>query len=172
MPALGQIQGGEQLDKFLRQARKAHGLTATKIGFFADAKYPDGTLVAAVAAWQEFGTQNKDGTVRIPERPFFRNAVNDPETAAALISILRSNIDPWTMVVDPQIGDKLGATMQGRIQRSITTLKEPPLAESTKKARRRKFGSKGLAANPLIDTGTLRNSVTWKHAHTKADAEN
>ena len=167
----GQVQGGAELQKFLRKAAKAKGLTATKIGFFQDAKYEDGTLVASVAAWQEFGTENKDGTVHIPERPYFRNAVNSPETAAELIMILRNNIDPWTMIVDPQIGDKLGAAMQGRIQRSITTLKEPGLAESTKKARRRRHGKhKGSRANPLIDTGVLRGSVTWRNAHTTSDA--
>lgn len=43
--------------------------TTINIGFFAGTQYPDGTPVAAVAKW------NNDGTDRIPERPFFSKGI-------------------------------------------------------------------------------------------------
>ena len=63
------IKGGDKLRRFLREAKSASRVKATEVGFFSEARYPDGTPVPAVAAWNEFGT------TRIPERPFFRQAL-------------------------------------------------------------------------------------------------
>ena len=61
-----QRRGGKKLQRLLREAGKG-GVSGVKGGFFSTAKYDDkrGTPVAAVAAWNEFGTET------IPERPFF-----------------------------------------------------------------------------------------------------
>ena len=83
--------GGKKLERFLREAGKG-GVSSVAVGFFADAKYQDGTPVAAVAAWNEFGTKN------IPERPFFRNALAESERGVS--NILAKGIDTkrwwWT----------------------------------------------------------------------------
>ena len=140
-----QQRGGKKLQRLLREAGKG-GVSGVKVGFFSTAKYQDGTPVAAVAAWNEFGTKN------IPERPFFRNALAESERSVG--RILQAGLDTKKMVVGEQLAGRVGAHVQGKIRDSITALKEPPNAPETV---RRKGSS-----NPLLDTGTLRNSVAWE----------
>ena len=121
-----------------------------QVGFFATAKYDDGTPVAAVAAWNEFGTK------RIPERPFFRQAIQGADRD--LVPIIKYNLDPKTLAIDRPLAGKLGTAMKGRIQKSITVLRTPANAPSTTAPRPRGKGS----SNPLIDTGFMRKSVTYK----------
>ena len=53
-----------------------------------------------------------------------------------------------------RLAGRVGAYVKGKIRDSITALKEPPNAPETV---RRKGSS-----DPLLDTGTLRNSVDWE----------
>ena len=140
-----QRRGGKKLQRLLREAGKG-GVSGVKVGFFSTARYEDGTPVAAVAAWNEFGTET------IPERPFFRNALAESERSVG--RILQGGLDTKKMVVDEQLAGRVGAHVQGKIRDSITALKEPPNAPSTVRAK----GS----SDPLMDTGTLRNSVDWE----------
>jgi len=59
------MRGG---DKFRRRlaglASQSSGSLKVRVGIFESAKYEDGTPVAAVAFWNEYGTAN------IPPRPF------------------------------------------------------------------------------------------------------
>ena len=71
--------GGKKLQRLLREAGKG-GVSGVKVGFFSTAKYEDGTPVAAVAAWNEFGTKT------IPERPFFRRALAEVGRTGSPIS--------------------------------------------------------------------------------------
>ena len=140
-----QRRGGKKLQRLLREAGKG-GVSGVKVGFFSTARYEDGTPVAAVAAWNEFGTET------IPERPFFRNALAESERSVG--RILQAGLDTKKMVVGERLAGRVGAHVQGKIQDSITALKEPPNAPETV---RRKGSS-----DPLLDTGTLRNSVAWE----------
>ena len=140
-----QRRGGKKLQRLLREAGKG-GVSGVKVGFFSTARYQDGTPVAAVAAWNEFGTKT------IPERPFFRRALAEAERGVS--NILAKGIETKKMVVGEQLAGRVGAHVQGKIRDSITALKEPPNAPETV---RRKGSS-----NPLLDTGTLRNSVDWE----------
>ena len=115
-----------------------------KVGIFESAKYDDGTPVAQVAFWQEFGTS------KIPMRPFFRNAI-------------AKNTRKWgdsvkTALIGTNDSEKalkmLGEIMRGDIVLSLTNLNTPPNAPSTIK-------QKG-SSNPLIDTGLLRSSISWE----------
>ena len=144
-------RGGKKLERFLRDARHARGVRTVEVGFFSTARYPDGTPVTNVAAWNEFGTENEDGSVRIPERPFFRNAVR--RAPRELREATRGEIDPRTMRVTRRTAGKLGLVMQAIIQRSITELRDPPNAPSTK--------LKKSSSNPLLDTGFMRLSTTY-----------
>ena len=140
-----QQRGGEKLRRLLREAAKRRD-TTVEVGFFSEARYEDGTPVAAVAAWNEFGTED------IPERPFFRRALAEVEDGVT--KIVKAGIDTEKMVVDDRLAGRVGAYVAGQIQESITALKEPPNAPSTIKE---KGGS-----SPLLDTGHMRESVTWK----------
>ena len=133
------VTGGARLNRFLRQAKSAKSVKSVEVGYFSTAKYPDGTPVAFVAVVNEFGTKNG----RIPERPSFRNAIRG--AGKDLTPILVANINPKTMALDVKTAGKIGLAMQGRIQRSITTLRTPANAPSTIAAKK--------SSNPLLDTG-------------------
>lgn len=115
-----------------------------KVGIFESAKYDDGTPVAQVAFWQEFGT------AKIPMRPFLRNAIAKNER--------KWGDSVKTALIGTNDGEKalkmLGEIMRGDIVLSLTNLNTPPNAPSTIK-------QKG-SSNPLIDTGLLRNSISWE----------
>ena len=150
MAEIGRVTGGHVARATIRSALKAQGITSLKVGFFKSAKYPDGTPVAAVAAWNEFGTR-QDGRLHIPERPFFRRAIEG--AVEPVREILLDEIDPEGMAVNEGLADLIGAFVAGQVQASIVRLKEPPNAPVT-------IEMKG-SSNPLVDEGKMKDSVTW-----------
>lgn len=139
------FKGGEKTQAFFKNAGEG-GVKSVDVGVFQSAKYPDGTPVAEVLAYNEFGTED------IPERPAFRNA--NTENGKNLVRILKKRVDPKTMVVTKQIAGVLGANHQGAVQKSIVVLKSPANAPKTIKAKK--------SSNPLVDTGFMSRSVTHK----------
>ena len=139
--------GGRKLEKFLKEAGRG-GVSSVAVGFFSDARYDDqkGTPVAAVAAWNEFGTKN------IPERPFFRRAIAEMEDGIA--NIIKAGIDPQKMVVDKGLADRIGAYAQGQVQESIMVLRDPANTPRTIRAKQ--------SSNPLLDTEFMQSSVSWR----------
>ena len=181
-----QRRGGKKLQRLLREAGKG-GVSGVKVGFFSTARYEDGTPVAAVAAWNEFGTgphtiAAKPGKVLaftgsggetvfvrqvnhpgIPERPFFRQAIAGMEDGIA--NIIKAGIDPQRMVVDEQLADRVGLYAAGQVQESIVALKDPPNSPATIAQKRKKLhGKKGTGGGetPLIDTGAMLDAVAWE----------
>lgn len=68
------ITGGNQVQKVLAEIGKNVGKRAhVNVGYLAEATYPDGTPVAQVAFWQEFGTPA--ARFPIPPRPTFRTMI-------------------------------------------------------------------------------------------------
>lgn len=148
-----QFKGGKELNKLLKTALKG-GKKSVTVGFFESAKYQDGTQVAQVAVTQEFGARNagRGNSVVIPERPFFRNA--NKTVQPKLIRVLKFNLDPTKMVINPHLADLLGQVYQDEVQASITDLRAPANSPVTVELK----GS----SNPLMDTETMRASVTYK----------
>lgn len=140
------FSGGKKLQEVFKKAGKG-GIKHVDVGFFSSATYPDGTTVAAVAAWNEFGTKI------IPERPFFRIA--NAENELNLIRIITTQVDPLTMVITKRIGNSLGVNHQGAVQKSMVDLRDPENAESTLIKKKGK-------TNPLIHTNKMNRSVTYK----------
>ena len=97
---------------------------------------------------------NEFGTSRIPERPFLRNAMraNKDKSHAAMGSAAKGLLRGDASL--HQVLSKLGAIAQGDIQKEIRDLDTPPNAPSTIKRKK--------SSNPLIDTGEMRQRVTWK----------
>lgn len=62
--------GGARMTKVLHQIGKSAGAKRVRVGYLESATYPDGTPVAQVAFWQEFGTPA--ARFPIPPRPTFR----------------------------------------------------------------------------------------------------
>ena len=141
------VRGGKKLDQFIQKGKRAAARSkAVDVGFFSTAKYPDGTQVSAVAAFNEFGTK------RIPERPFFRQAIG--EMRNTLPDLLKEFLDPANPVIDERIGALVGEKAKSHIQDRITNLRQPENSPETIKAKK--------SDNPLIDTGEMRRSVSYR----------
>ena len=144
--AKASVKGGARSRSFLSQAKAKAARTPPRVavGFFKTARYNDGTLVAAVAAKNEFGYGN------VPERPFFRIAIG--KARHGLRRIARSQARSGFI---PSKGlEMLGMHMQAAVQTSIVTLDTPPNNPQT-------IERKG-SSNPLIDSGKMKNSVTYR----------
>lgn len=139
----------------LPNAASLAGPSKVKVGFPAG-KADGGNIQKAI--WQEWGTAGGASGGGwggpIPERPFFRNAIRDntgkykQAMATSARKILRGETAMVTVL------NKLGIAAQADIQGSITSLMSPPLSPVT-------IARKG-SSKPLIDTGAMRQAVTWK----------
>jgi len=115
------------------------------VGFLGRETYPDGTPVAAVAFWNEYGTS------KAPARPFFRSMIEKEsktwgsKTAALLKS---KSVKPQNVL------GLLGEEIKGALKQSIQEFQSPPIAYSTAKA---KGNSK-----PLVDTGQMLQAVDYE----------
>lgn len=102
--------------------------------------------IVDVAVWNEFGTEH------IPQRPFLRDTCEEKDDWGDK----KANI--WNSVIDglnPRTAmEILGQQAKGDIQEKIGSGDFTPNAPSTIK----KKGS----STPLIDTGQLRQSITFK----------
>lgn len=108
---------------------------------------PSKAKVVDVAIYNEFGTAN------IPSRSFMRTFFEEDKDK---IKKMCGNL--YLMVITGRITTKralglIGEYSKGGIQKKINTIFEPPLAPATIKAKKD-------STKPLIDLGTMRESVT------------
>lgn len=122
------------------------GPKAVKVGFPKGKADAD---VVSIAIWNHFGTSRG-----IPPRPFITLAMfkNRREIRAALRKIAKGTVENGTPIATQL--PKLGALGTGMIQDQIASNTPPPNAPST-------IRQKG-SASTLIDTGRMRQSVTWE----------
>ena len=139
------LQGADGVSKALEEIAKRMGGGEVAVGFMEGATYPDGTPVAAVAFWNEYG-----GPGRQP-RPFFRQmiAAESPTWPDKMAKLAKA-----TDYDGEKVLALMGEDIKGALQQSINEFQSPPLAPSTIEA-------KGFA-KPLIDTSHLLNSVTYE----------
>lgn len=139
------IRGGDKFEKKLAElvAKFGSSKEVLRVGFLENATYPDGTLVAAVAAYNNFGTR------RIPPRPFFSNMVRQKSGGwpMTLANLLKTNDINKSLAL-------MGEGIKGQIQQSIKDTNSPPLSAVTVKA-------KGFD-KPLINTSHMINSVSYE----------
>lgn len=131
--------------KYFRELKKMTDMEI-QVGFQGDQKYEDGTSIAQVAAINEFGASD------IPERPFMRQSFENHEGE------LQAVCDAAQRLVSSggsaeQALQQIGVVAKGLVQDEIVNGGFAPNAESTIK----KKGSE----QPLIDTGTMRQSVNF-----------
>lgn len=148
------LKGGDALRKRLEQiALSMRGAHEVRVGFMEGATYPDGTPVAAVAYWNEFGkmVESGEGSYYQMPRPFFRTmiAAESPSWSVKL-----GKLGPATGYDAKRMLGLMGEDIRGALQQSINAFQSPPLAESTVKA-------KGFS-KPLIDTSHMLNSVDYE----------
>lgn len=120
---MAEILGGDKLvAELTRIAAQLTSGASLRVGFLENAKYPDGTPVAQVAAWNNWGTS------RAPPRPFFSNMVakKSPEWPAAIEGLLKTT--------DYNAGQTLrltGEAIAGQLRQEIIDTVAPPNAPST-----------------------------------------
>lgn len=132
-----------------------------KVGFFDTAKYEDGTPVAYVAVIQEYGAPEQG----IPPRPFMRPTVEAKQADWKAIATQGAKAMLNGKATGEQVLEAIGLKAAGDIRRTISQVTTPALAQATVDARRRGKADKMTVGNltkPLVDTGTLLNSVTSK----------
>lgn len=145
---MAEVSGGQKLEAALAAiSSKLKRGGQVKVGFLSNAKYPDGTPVAMIAAIQDFGAPSRG----IPPRPFFRTMVAKEQAgwpAEIAKDLVRTNYD-----VDQTLG-RMGALIAGQLRESIVNTNEPALKPAT-------IARKG-SDKPLIDTGHMFQSVDFK----------
>lgn len=139
------LTGSDGVMKALEDIASRMGGGEVAVGFMEGATYPDGTPVAAVAFWNEFGNSDQ------PARPFFRQMIAEesptwPNKMAKLAEATDYDGDKVLAL--------MGEDIKGALQKSINDLQSPPLAQST-------IDAKGFA-KPLIDTAHMLNSVAYE----------
>lgn len=139
------LSGSDGVMKALEEIAERMGGGEVAVGFMEGATYPDGTPVAAVAFWNEFGKGEQ------PARPFFRQmiAAESPTWPDKMAKLAKAT---------DYDGDKvlglMGEDIKGALQKGINDFTTPALAEST-------VEQKGFA-KPLIDTSHMLNSVNYE----------
>lgn len=123
------------------------------IGVHEDAgQYPDGTMVAEVALWNEFGTRF------IPERSFIRSAIDENQ---GLINAWReeaiSKIIAGKWTVEKAL-DALGFRIQVLVQNKIRSNVPPPNAPATVAHKTKE----GVPQRTLMETELLLRSIKYK----------
>ncbi|KOY81571.1 hypothetical protein I6G82_08365 [Lysinibacillus macroides] len=122
------------------------------VGIFGsdDAEY------AMIASVHEFGItiQKEKGSIVIPERSFLRSTFDEKQNEwfkfveKQMAHVLNRRIGAKTLC------ERLGAKMVADVQEKLTDLDTPPNAPAT-------IAKKG-SSNPLIDSGGLRQRITYK----------
>lgn len=144
-----------------------------EIGWFAGKTYAEsGESVAAVAALQEYGgmtyapnfsnrkaSEPENGIINVPPRPFLRPTIEQNgreylrEAGMGVLRALLNDKDPKKAM------QSVGEHVKQDLIDAIDEVNNPPLAPITVK-RREYLGN--YSDKPLIDTGTMRNSIEVK----------
>ena len=120
-----------------------------QVGVIDNSRYPDGTSVASVAFWNEYGTKTA------PARPFFRDTIK--EKKQTWVALATQAIKAG-YTVDHMLG-LVGAQMMTDVQFSIMTFTTPPNATYT-------VAKKGFQA-PLRNTMLMHDSIKFDVADGK-----
>lgn len=138
------LTGVDDVMRAINDAVKDLGDGSLEVGFMENATYPDGTPVAGVAFWNEFGVPSRGQ----PARPFFRQMIanNSGKWAATIARLAKAK--------KSNILALMGEEIKGQLQKSINDLTTPALAPST-------IAAKGFQ-KPLIATAHMLNSVTYR----------
>lgn len=117
---------------------------SVRVGVLENATYPDGTPVAMVAFWNEYGTKTS------PVRAFFRTTVSDQKKnwVLSVQNLMKMHDDP------KKVMGLIGEHMRGQIVQSINTWTDPPNAPYT-------VARKGFQ-KPLVWSGQMMRSISYE----------
>lgn len=131
--------------RYFAELEKMIGLEV-QVGWQGDEAYEDGTTVSEVAAYNELGTST------IPPRPFMKQSFEKHQRELQALCDDATNGIANGSTTEAEL-KKLGVGLRGLVQEEIVSGGFTPNAPSTIK----KKGS----AQPLIDTGFMRQSVNY-----------
>jgi len=143
----------------LKQAIRGLGRAKGEVGWFESARYEGGQPVAGVAAVQEFGNAH------IPPRSFMRSTAAEKsqewvqKTAPVVRAVATGQLAPDKAM------DAVCLAAEGDVRAKITEILDPPLADATVAARKRRLANGGRGAKkgiqkPLVDKGILLATLT------------
>lgn len=136
-----------KLSNFLFKKAKKSGLVA--VGIIDAGKHSSGDLTVA-----EIGFQNEFGFGHIPERSFMRSTLKEHKKRIIAFQVqLAKRIISEEITTEKALA-LLGEFVADLIRRKIVSLQTPPNAPETIALKR--------SSNPLIDTGQLKNSITYQ----------
>lgn len=124
-----------------------------KVGFFSSARYEDGTPVATVAIWNEYGSPKQ----KRPPRPFMRPAMNNKEAWKSIF--VKASKQAWQDGNFQRPFELVAMTVQGDIKENISSLTAPALSATTLAIRKQNGNN---SSKPLIDTKYMLTSVTYE----------
>lgn len=160
----------KELKRIQREFKKLNK-TEIDFGWIGNQKYPtkDGSIdrrgmsVAQVAQRNEFGSYavNNDGkTIYIPERPYFRQAVNNTH------KFIKFNIE---MILEAVLkGDKYNDILKYTGQDLVDNVKSSVAKQNYKKLHEKTINIKGNSTQ-WINTGRLLDSIQYKVTYKRAD---
>jgi len=161
--AIRTVEKDRGYNEFMRELKKIKRQPIVKVGFQEEkgnALHPGGSMgtkpltVVQVATFNEFGTEDADGNLHVPERSFIRSTMDEKRR-----ELLKVNKKLYRQIAEGTMSTEralkiLGIKIKALIQKKITDLRKPANAPSTIRRKR--------SSNPLIDTGLMRQSVTYK----------
>lgn len=119
------------------------------VGIIDAGKHPSGNFTIA-----EIGFTHEFGTEKIPERSFIRSTIKAKKNViVTLQKKLLKQIMNGSMKVEKALG-LVGEVFADEIRKKIVSISSPANAPATIRAK----GS----SNPLVDTGQLKNSITYE----------
>lgn len=176
------MTGGARAKQVLESiGRTAKGDPYVRVGYLESSTYPDGTPVAQVAFWQEFGTPG--ARFPIPPRPTFRMMIAKhkkewgPQLGALLkssgYSSARALASMGERIKDELVDSVLHAgvkplsavTLMLRKMRAENPKLRVNLITVYQAIQRVQAGEKGLAgtgAKRLVDTGVMQRAVAYE----------
>lgn len=173
------LSGGKAAQTYLEGiAKKIQDAGLLRVGFLENAKYDDGTPVAAVAAQNEYGTKES------PSRPFFRTMIKDKKAGWA---VSMSNLMQSTNYDIDAVYKLMGNGIVGQLQMSIRDGAWKPNSPVTNLLKQRfpmrenmtaadvdqakidvANGATAPAGKPLNWTAHMQNSAGWDIKHESA----
>jgi len=172
------LTGGSVMKKTLKDIGSNMKGTLSA-GFLEGSKYPDGTPVAMVAFWNEFG---HGGQFPSPPRPFFRTMVAEEKPSWGPKIAKLAKLDGYD---GKKVLGTMGRDIDGALKKSINDFTSPGLSLTTLRLRA-KFGNHpeeirkrdvlkaqkevqeggelatGTQAKPLNWTGHMLKSIGYK----------
>lgn len=135
-----ELKGTDVVMKAVNDIAAKMGNISVNVGFINNALYPDGTPVAMVAYWNEFGVPSRNQ----PPRPFFRRMI--AKESGAWPKVLARLAKGYNYDGEKVMG-AIGQDIVGALEQSINEFTNPPLKQST-------IDAKGFS-KPLDDTGQM-----------------